>query len=396
MKWASAVADDADLAAGVQRCAAALTAALGPESPPTLLFLFVAGYRNRSHDQVTALIRAQLPETLLVGCSGGGVIGAGREVEDRPAVAMTAGYLPGVRLTPFHVVAHSLPTPDDPPDAWRRLTGVQAGERADFILLMDPFSAPARDLLAGLDFAYPSARKVGGLASGGRAPGDCTLFLGDRVYREGAVGLGLAGAIAVDTVVAQGCRPIGEPRRITACRRNLLLEVDGEPPLQYLQELYRRLDERDQQLLTESLHLGMAIDSLLTAEEAGPGDFLIRNLVGVDHDKGILAIGEFLREGQLVQFHVRDALTSTEDLSLQLGRYREGAAAGSPEGALLFQCNGRGAHLYGRANHDVELFRDNFGPVPVGGFFCNGEIGPIAGSTYLHGYTSSFALFRAP
>jgi small ligand-binding sensory domain FIST len=91
----------------------------------------------------------------------------------------------------------------------------------------------------------------------------------------------------------------------------------------------------------------------------------------------------------VVQFHLRDARTSADDLDQLLARHR-----GTPAGSLLFSCLGRGTHLYGRADHDTDLVRRHFGDVPLGGFFCNGEIGPVQGTTFLHGYTSAFGLFR--
>ena len=107
-----------------------------------------------------------------------------------------------------------------------------------------------------------------------------------------------------------------------------------------------------------------------------------------------MAIGELLKEGQLVQFHLRDAETSAEDLTAVLERYAVENRENQVHGALLFSCLGRGQYLYGRPNHDTDIFHEKLGPVPLGGFFCNGEIGPVSGTTFLHGYTSSFGIFR--
>ena len=210
------------------------------------------------------------------------------------------------------------------------------------------------------------------------------------------MGVTLSGDIAVDTIVAQGCRAIGEPKRITKCQRNVLQELDGEPPLAYLQAMFHNLPPRDQDLVKHNLFLGIAMDPLLTLDDVRSGHFLIRNLIGVDQESGGLAIGEHLREGQLVQFHVRDAMTSAEDLQRQLMGYLEGKKKDHPVGALLFQCTGRGMNLYGKPNHDTDVFNEMVGSLPLGGFFCNGEIGPVSGNTYLHGYTSSFAIFSKP
>src|SRR5262249_29734662 len=126
------------------------------------------------------------------------------------------------------------------------------------------------------------------------------------------------------------------------------------------------------------------------------GDFLIRNILGIEPRSGALVIGEIPQVERTVQFHLRDAATSADDLRLTLKRYCEehNEGDGQAAGALLFSCLGRGRHLYGRANHDSECFRQYLGEVPLGGFFCSGEIGPVGGTTFLHGYTSSFGIFR--
>ena len=219
------------------------------------------------------------------------------------------------------------------------------------------------------------------------------MFLGEETYHSGAVGLALHGNITVDTVVAQGCRPIGHLMRITESRRNLLMSLDNKSPLAVLRELFEQSDERDRGLMRNSLFLGVVMDEFLDTPKQG--DFLIRNVVGMDERSGNLAIGELLKEGQVVQFHLRDADTSTDDLTSVLDRYAADNRENQIQGALLFSCLGRGQYLYGRANHDTGIFQDKLGQVPLGGFFCNGEIGPVSGTTFLHGYTSSFGLFRA-
>jgi small ligand-binding sensory domain FIST len=288
-------------------------------------------------------------------------------------------------------VGGDLPDLDGPPDAWERRVGVRAADEPQFVILSDPFSGRPDALLAGLDYAFPGSPKIGGLASGATSPGLNALFLGEKTFTEGTVGLALSGNVAVDTVVAQGCRPVGELMRITGCGGNFLHELDGEPVLQVLQQLFSALDERDRHLASTALFIGVMMDEF--REEPLVGDFLIRNLIGVDPHRGAIAVGENLQEGMRVRFHLRDARTSAEDLHAMLKSY-EKALPGNVSGALLFSCLGRGEGLYGRPNFDTGVFREHLGDVPVGGFFCNGEIGPVGGATFLHGYTSSFGLFR--
>jgi small ligand-binding sensory domain FIST len=213
------------------------------------------------------------------------------------------------------------------------------------------------------------------------------------MYRAGLVGVAMCGDIEVDTIVAQGCRPIGEPMFVTGCQRNIVRELDGRPALKVLQELYQHLEARDQELFRHSLFLGIVMDE--SRQQYRQGDFLIRNIVGMDSATGALAIGAMLRESLVVQFHLRDAETSAEDLDELLARHARGGHGRGVEGSLLFSCLGRGAALYGRPDHDSEVFRRRLGEIPLGGFFCNGEIGPLHGSTFLHGYTSAFGLFRS-
>jgi small ligand-binding sensory domain FIST len=206
------------------------------------------------------------------------------------------------------------------------------------------------------------------------------------------VGVALSGNVEVDAVIAQGCRPIGKPMLVARCRGGLLQELDRGPPLRVLQELYRALEGRDRELMQHSLFLGL--DMRDARVEFDPSELLVRNLVGADEKTGALAVGAELRQMQVVQFVLRDAQAAEEDLRRQLERHRRAAPGARPAGALLFSCVGRGAGLFGRPDHDTGLFEEALGPAPLGGFFCNGEIGPVGGSTFLHGYTSAFALFR--
>jgi small ligand-binding sensory domain FIST len=270
---------------------------------------------------------------------------------------------------------------------------VKPEDEPHFVLLADPFSADAGSLLSGMDYAFPSSPKIGGLASGANGPGLNALFLDGEVFHGGAVGVALTGDVALDTVVAQGCRPVGELLSVTGCRENVLYELDGRPALEALRDLFTGLDERDRRLAGTSLFVGILMDDL--REEPETGDFLIRNLIGIDSATGSLAVGERLQQGMSLRFHLRDAQTSAEDLDAMLSGYRKTLPnTESPSGALLFSCVGRGQGLYGQKDFDTDAFRQHLGDVPVGGFFCNGEFGPVGGTTFLHGYTSSFGLFR--
>jgi small ligand-binding sensory domain FIST len=390
MQWAAGGSDDERLERAVARAASAVRQQLG-SCPADLVVAFVSPHHAAEYDRVPALVASELGGGVLLGCSGGGVIGGGREIEQRPGVALSAAFLPGVSVRPIYLDNSALPAVDAPAAAWHARLGVDPGDSPQFVLLPDPFSCDAEALVVGLDTAYPGATSIGGIASGGRETGSNALFLGSEVHRTGMVGVALSGNVAVDTIVAQGCRPIGEPMFVTACERNIIAALDGRPPLDVLQRLHESLAARDRQLARHSLFLGIVMQH--DRQEYRQGDFLIRNLLGIDPQSGALAIGALVEHNAVVQFHLRDAETSARDLDALLLRYRE-AEMPPPRGALLFSCLGRGQFLYGRADHDTDALRQHLGDVPLGGFFCNGEIGPVHGQTFLHGYTSAVALFR--
>ena len=391
MKWTSALSEQPVLDDAIAECAVAIKSSVENEALD-LAVAFISPHYEESYDRVADLMAENLGAKHVFGCSGGGVIGNGFEVEQRAGVSITAAVLPDVVIKPFHLQAGGLPDMDAGPDKWENLIGVTADRDPHFVMLADPHSFPVQDMLVGMDYAFPRATKIGGLASGAGRPGGNALFLDDQVLRAGAIGLALDGNITVDTVVAQGCRPIGRPMHISKSDRNMLLELDGKPPMEVLRSMFEELPERDRELMGHSLFLGVVMDGLI--ESPVQGDFLIRNVMGMDSNSGGLAVGEMLKEGQLVQFHLRDAETSTDDLNAVLSRYADENRENDIPGALLFSCLGRGQYLYGRPNHDTDAFREKMGAVPLGGFFCNGEIGPVSGTTFLHGYTSSFGLFR--
>jgi len=370
MRWASAISDLPDLDAGLR--AALDHAADALEHHADLVMVFVSGHTSSLGD-VPHRVRERFPRAHVLGCSAGGVLGGGLELEGRPGVAVTLASLPEVELVPFHL--------DD--------TDVRAVPRGDaFLLLADPLTVETPIVLEALDTAHPEATKVGGLSSG--SPGAQVLWLDDATHGRGLAGLSLRGVV-VDTIVAQGCRPVGEAMFVTRHRDHVIHELGGKPVVQVIRELFAALPARDQESFRRSLFLGIGMDA--DKREYRQGDFLVRNVGGVQREGGGLVVGATIDDWAVVQFHVRDAESSAHDLETLLSRH---AAEGArPSGALLFSCLGRGQGLYGHPNHDSDAFHRVLGAdIALGGFFCNGEIGPVRGRTYLHGYTSSFALFR--
>jgi len=391
MQWASANSSNPDFEIAVRE-ASDLVAGQLDGLEPDLAVAFVSPHHAEHYKKIPGLISARFPRAILIGCSANGVIGGGHEIEQHPGFSVTAASLRGVAVHPFALRLTQLPEDTANLERWRVLVGAPRSANVHFLLLADPFTFDPSSLLSGLDAAFPNSRKIGGLASGGSGPGSNALFVGLHFHRGGAVGVGLSGNIAVDTIVAQGCRPIGVPMIVTQCQNNFVQELDGRPPLAILRELHETLPERDQELFRTSLFVGLEMKS--DEVEFHPGDFLVRNIVGIDPQRGAIAIGGLPKQWQVLQFLLRDSQTATEDLKRLLARYRRERAGAKPRGALLFSCLGRGVHLFGQPDHDTRLFHESLGHLPLGGFFCNGEIGPVGKITFLHGYTSAFALFR--
>jgi small ligand-binding sensory domain FIST len=358
---------------------------------PDLVMVFVSPHFIDEFDKVPEIIFNETKTKQLFGCSASGLIGGGCEVEMQPAITLTAAVMPNVKIELFHLVNADLPDSDAPPERWHEVVKVAPDQHPQFILLPDPFSFRIDMLIEGLDYAFPAATKIGGMASGAHKPGKNGLYINDKLYRNGMVGAALHGDVVVESIVAQGCRPIGKPLRVTKCKKNYIFEIDGRPAVYALHELIQSLNEMEQELAQQSLFIGIAMDEFREVHK--PGDFLIRNIVQIDPSDGALIISEIVRDEQTIQFHVRDAASSAEDLRLLLKKYRDLHKEGA-NGALLFSCLGRGQHLYEMPNHDSDCFKQYMGTVPLGGFFCNGEIGPVGGTTFLHGYTSSFGIFR--
>lgn len=404
IQWANALSTRPSLEAAIEEVVERTQ-----QSLPTadLGLVFITASFASEYSRLMPLLKERLPTSVLIGCSGGGVIGMNakgeaQEVEGEPGLSLSLVNLPNVRVKAFHITGEELPDLDSPPDSWVNLIGVSPSELPQFVLLAEAFSSRVNDLIQGLDFAYPGAIKIGGLASGTPMGGATGLFCNYRLYREGTVGIALSGNIILEPIVAQGCRPIGQPFRVTAGERNIVTGLeeatenitskrDSRSPLEMLRNLIQNLSYEDRMLAQNSLFVGIVRDEFKQVLQQG--DFLIRQLLGVDPKSGAIAIGDRVRPGQRIQFHLRDANTSAEDLELLLQHYQRQALDNpGAAGALMFSCLGRGEGLYGEPNFDSRLFHRYLKNIPLGGFFCHGEIGPVAGNTFLHGYTSIFGI----
>lgn len=353
-----------------------------------LALLFITNHYEESIDSITDRIAQFLPHALLLGCTAEGTIGVDRELERTPSISLLAASLPEVVIRPFHVRQSQLEAAQSASD-WERIVGVSPESNPVFLCMADPFSIAVYDFLDQMNLNYPKCPVVGGIASAGRAPRQNRLFLGGAVHQEGMVGAALSGNLRVETVVSQGCRPIGKSFVVTKVEGNIIHELGRKPALEQLHGVLTKLAESDEQLARESMFLGRVIDEY--KGNFGRGDFLIHNILGADRKTGAIGIAGHVKVGTTVQFHVRDAQSADEDLRAMLSLH----AGTEPEGALLFGCNGRGTHMWPQPGHDIGMLRQVLGNIPVAGFFCGGEFGPVGGRNFVHGFTASIALFHS-
>jgi small ligand-binding sensory domain FIST len=348
---------------------------------PDLLVAFASPHHTGAFEDIAGGLRKLLEPEVMIGCTAIAVAGGEREIEESPALSVF-----GARLGAGHLDVLEL-------DAMQTDDGFvilcwpdSVAPRGTLLMLADPYSFPVPDFLRLVNEQVPELTVIGGLASAAAGPGGNRLVGDQHIGSTGAVAALLSEDVPVRPVVSQGCRPVGQAFTVTRCEHNLVHELAGLPAVRRLQDLVLAADEAERELMRRGLHLGVVVDE--HRPEFDRGDFLVRNLLGVDQESGAIAVGDRLQVGQTVQFQVRDANAADEDLRLLLEPV-------SGDAALLFTCNGRGTRFFGIADHDASVVGQQLGRVPLAGAFCAGEIGPIGRRNFLHGFTASVAVFGA-
>lgn len=386
MKCAVVTTTSPDITAALDGVIQRFSDRLGGARPDLLMVYFTP---HHAHDapMIRERLMEQLAPRVLLGCPAIGVIGESVEVEAGAGLSLWGATWPGAELQTFHLSMGDADVPEV--TGWADSLPQGAG----LMLLADPYTTPPEDLLNGLHERYPDSPVVGGMASGSSGPGAANIISHEGIHNEGALVVAISGTVRMDTVVSQGCRPVGSHLVITKANRNAILSLGGKPALSALQAVASEVSPEEQDLMRSSLHVGRVVDERKSQFERG--DFLVRNVLGVDPETQGLLVSDLVRAGQTIQFMVRDAEAAGEELGALLDR--EAAASktlGQPLGAMLFSCNGRGSKLFGRPHHDVGHVHASLGELPTAGFFAAGEIGPVGGQPFLHGFTASIALFR--
>ena len=420
------VATDTDTLEAASRAAGQAVERLGARADLTIAFA------SAHHADDLAPLSRRIAETADQGpqlaLTTAGVISGRLEHERAPCVSVFALHAPGseidvFRTSEFPPVADRRLGRDETAHADRALAEAMAlgAQSRGTLLFADAPSTPMVNLLPAMNRARALATADSPYADddapgpllGGLVPQGGALALDGAPLRTGGVGVTInAGPIRLDTIVSQGCRAIGENLVITKARKNIILQLGGRPAAEVVRDLIADLDDFDRDLIKDKgLFLGRVINEY--KDRFGRGDYLIRAVMGFDRDSASIAVGDIVRVGQTVRFHVRDASAADEDLDMLLDSQRMQAP---PIGALLITCNGRGIQLFEDPNHDAEALARAFaGPeeiageqkakagrridsgeprVPIAGCFAAGEIGPVGRESYLHGHTACIGLFR--
>ena len=372
------------------RCGASSAAQMAAEglggAEAELAVVFAAGAHLAAPDATLEGVHAAIAPRTLVGCGAGGVLGAGRELESGTAVAVWAASFGSGSAEAFHATVTG--DDDDPV-----LAGMpECGPDGALIMLCDPYSFPAEAVLAGIAAQVPGLPVLGGLASARTVDGSGALFLDDDVFEEGAVGVCMEG-VEMLPCVSQGAAPLGRELTITAAEGNVIHELAGRPAIETIEQVVAALNLRDRGLIAGGLLIGIVIDG--GKPEYEQGDFLVRGVLGADPASGAIVVGANVETGQVVRLHARDARSADADLRREL-RVRAQAIGDQPAaGALVFSCNGRGREMFGACDHDATIVDEELGGAPAAGFFAAGEIGPVGGRSFLHGFTATVAVFPA-
>lgn len=414
---AAGVGAHADATEAATIAAGACRARIGGNADVAMIFFSKALADGAG--EIASVVHEILRPKAVVGVSGDGVVEGSREYEESPAVSIWAARMPGVEFSTFDDDDLGLASPRDPGDPLEFEPIGSENLRATFVFA-DPRSVPTIRIVPALNRAIrrpeqdPALQPVllGGLASGGSDDNPSALIRDRSVKRRGLVGLNIHGNVRVENIVSQGCRPVGPNFVITKAKNNVILELGGKPAAAALHEVIQQLTERERSLLKRGLFIGRVVNEY--KDRFGRADFLIRAVVGVDRAMSAIGVGDLIRVGQTVRFHLRDAATAHEDLAMLLDSQQ---LQDPPLGAILVTCNKRGCSLFGGPHHDATMVSRAFHTLPAGedlakagrsisptgaasdelpmaGFFAAGEFGPVGGESYVHGHTACVTMFR--
>jgi small ligand-binding sensory domain FIST len=350
-----------------------------------LALVFLSGDAQDAAHEVLHVVRRVTGARTVVGCSGAGVLTERRELEGESAAAVLV--VQDDRLVARPIAIQSLQG-DGAALAREIGDAVEStvAEGGSLMLLPDPRGFEPAPTLQGLAEVLGPVPVLGAVAAG---IGEPVELCNTESFAGGLAGVALSGPVPL-IGVAQGCAPIGEPYVITRAERNVVHQIAGRPALEVLREAMQSVENAEERIPRAGIFAGLAMDPAKSPLERG--DFLVRNLIGADPKSGAVAIAELVRVGQTIQFQLRDAQASREDLEAMLASLRARLDGRRVVAGCYFNCAGRGRGLYGEPDHDVTLIREALGEFPLAGFFGNGELAPVGRRNFFHNYTGALLL----
>jgi small ligand-binding sensory domain FIST len=356
---------------------------------PELVFVFAGSTFTLDAPAIADRVWRELGAPIVLGATGLGVMAQDHEAERAPAICVMGLRLPGAVLTPVRLTTASIASAADPA-AWRQRAGVLPEDGGAWILLANPFRFDVTAGITGLTAAYPEATAVGGIASPDPVSRRTALILNGEALFDGAIALAIGGPYGLHTVLSQGAEPFGHPWTITSVDGEWIETIAGRPALQVLDETLGNVPEELRIRTQRNLLIGLAVDEY--QDSFRRGDFVVRNLAGIDQTSGAIAIGAEPRVGQTIQFQIRDAATADLDLGFALDGLRQGLAGVEPVAALAFAGSDRGEHLFGQPHHDARAIHKKLAGIPTLGLVTAGEIAPVRKGTILQSMSTAIGL----
>ena len=295
-----------------------------------IAFLFISGFNEESTKLIAERVRKGLALESLIGCAGYGVIGSGKEVEDSASVSLLLGRLPGVSCTPFYFDQtryEDLRSAEE----WYDLMDVYPNEKPKFIVFTESTNTAMNTFLEGINMFYPNSPVVGALTGVDNDPRQNLFIHNQKYYSQGLLGVCLMGNIHIETIVSQGCRPVGDSYIVTQAEDNVIYELAGRPFYEVLEDVINDATERDQKLAQDAIFVGIAMNEY--KHRMKQGDFIIRLLMAIDDESGAGIITDAVQVGQTVRFHVRDPVSADLDLKAMLSEHKNELVRLAPKGA---------------------------------------------------------------
>ena len=351
-----------------------------------LAIVFATINYQTEYEQLYQAVQANSSCDTLIGCSGMTILTSGGEFEEEPAIAVMVLRSEQLSAVPFSTQGTEVEVSELIQDS------IQPALRDDSLLIIFPDirTVNPAELVKQIGGDGNTLPIVGAAVSGDATGAQMYHWKDAQATEGGAAGVLLSGNFNTEIGVAQGCQPIGKPREVTKADGQIIFELDGEPALENFKGTLQLLTQDDIRRSGGTVFVGIAMDD--TNKNPTRGDFLIRNLVGINEEHAALAISEEVEVGQLVQFHLRNPAAAAAEIQAIVAQLAEKTREQVPAFGLYFNCLGRGKGLYGVTNHDINIIQEQFPGLPVIGFFGNSEFAPIGGRNFAHAYTGVFVL----